>query len=934
MSNTSESKYESNSESKNDTSKNNHELSYEGRSFVRNRFGDLEQVRFDRITDRIDTMCSDLYGRTLTSIDAPLITQQVISGFRSGMSTHELDMLVVNICSNYASHHPDYEDLASRITVSDLQKSTPNTFKYALINLFNAIDSNGVDRSRLNPLFRSIMGLTVTDDGLTTESPVTVRKKSSVEALMGLIDPPVSSSPITTSDLIENKIDYSRDFNFRHFGLETLKRSYLMKHGVTNAIAERPQHMYMRVSLGVHVLPFMSENMKNSDSDEYVSEFNIRLNDAFRMYDDLSLQRLSHASPTLFNAGSKRAQLSSCFQTATDDDLFELLETVKSVGLISKWSGGISVCLTPIRAQGSPITSTGGVATGIKHYIKILNDLQVYVNQGGLRKGAFALYLEIWHADVLTFLELPKRQGELAIQGNNAPDLKYALWVPDRFMRALEFDEDWYLMCPYESPNLYKVHGEEFEILYQSYIDAGKYRKIIKARDLFREYVTTVSETGFPYWSNKDNANRKSNMRNVATITSSNLCNEIYIPNWTNFRDSNRNILEKGQFGVCNLAAICLGTFLGRDAENNPTLDFQGIIDTSYNAAINLDRVIDANFYPTEECRTSNKQHRPIGVGILGLADVFAHFKYIFGEARSMKLDQAIAACVYYGAMKASVEQSRKYGTYSSYGKFNHYNSPSLSNEEKAIIDERWPKPPVEVSPISEGRLQPDLWAEYGNLDCEWQYYVSESTNGIITPNMWEDLRNDCRTVGVRNSYVTAYMPTASTSNIVGQNECFEPFTSNIYTRKTLAGEFIIINRYLMDELIASGQWSGALRRKLIQEGGSIQNMDLDPELKSRFMTARELDYRAITMHAASRAPFICQGMSLNYYFTDVTIKKMITVQIMGWKMGLKTGSYYIHSSPMVGAAKTSVMEVRKKVNTPAITIAINSVDDCSACSV
>lgn len=811
-------------------------LATPGKSFVVNRKGQHVEVRFDKITDRIQDLCSAAYGRELSQIDPPLITQQVMLRFKNGMTTHEIDLVVVRICTDFGTHHRDYPELAARIKISDLQKRTRGSFLETVKALQTATDGENQLTSRIAP-------------GLVKVSQDYFRE-------------------------IERRIDYRRDFRIGYFGIETLMRSYLMREGAN--IAERPQHMYMRVALGVHCCFAGPEQVSDSDMRE-------RLEDAFTMYDSLSLQMISHASPTLFNAGTLHPQLSSCFQVTTDDDLVALLDTVKDAGMISKWAGGISIRVTEMRAAGSKIRSTGGESTGILHYVRLLNDLQVYVDQGGLRNGAFAMYIEPWHADIFTFLEIPRHQGPAAKLRTNSPDLKYALWVPDNFMVALRDGKDYYLMSPDRSPGLERCHGSEFAALYDRYVEEGRYVRKVPAREIFASWWKTVTEVGNPYWLFKDHINHKSNMQNVATIGSSNLCAEVTIPSWTGRPDDPDPARRLTEYGVCTLGALCLESYIVPDATapRGSRLDWKRLISETKGLTKNLDRVLDVNFYPVEHCRRSSRRHRPLGIGTLGLANVFHQMKLVYGEPEARDLDEAIAACVYYGAMAASSQLAEELGPYET----------------------------MDGSPAASGKLQPDLWVEQKHLDHDWETRVEKTTGGALTPGMWKRLRGRLRAGLLRNAYVTAYMPTASTSNIVGQNECFEPFTSNLYTRKTLAGEFIMMNKHLLEDLEVAGLWDDEMRRALIASGGSTQEIERIPEeMRRRYKTAREMDQRVLTLHAARRAPFICQSMSLNYYYTSPTVKDLATVLTLGWDKGLKTGSYYIHSRPAAGTQQTSIM--------------------------
>jgi ribonucleoside-diphosphate reductase alpha chain len=838
-------------------------------SYVVDRHGERVRPKFDEITSRIEVLCTNpYYGPPLMEIDPPLITQQVILRFRSGMTTRELDATIVHLCQSHGTHSPGYLDLAARIAVSDLHKRS----QASMLGIMKDLKNAAPERYRLS------------------------------DELYGIIE--------RRSALIDSRLDFSRDFRFSHFGLTTLAFSYLQRSGDKTAestlldeqMMERPQHLYMRVAI---VLFCCQPDGKGYLATDEVLD--ARLEKAFFYYELLSTHKVSHATPTMLNAGTKRQQLSSCFKATTGDDLESLLDTVKSMGLYSKWAGGVSVWLSNVRSEGSIIRGTGGRSSGLKRYVRMLNELQDYVNQGGNRPGAFAIYLDVWHDDIMTFLELPRFKGV----NLNAPSLKYGLMLCRLFIKAVREDGDWYTMCPDESPGLYLLTGEAFEKKYQEYVEAGKYRHKLKARDIFIKIWDTIRQRGVPYLVHRDNLNAMSNIQHVAPINSSNLCVEIGLPSWSNFDAEAFGAKPgEGEHGVCNLAALCLESFLEDSASHRqraefdteaissssatdqaPQIDFAGptgIIAVSAIVAEALDNIIDLNYTPTEEGRRSNTRHRPIGIGLMGLADVFARKKLIFGEPRARALDRGIAAAIHYGAMRHSAEMGKERGTHSSFT-FNG------------------------GSPASKGLLQPDLWVKQGFLANGWEEEVHAVVGDALSPAHWAALRQELLTGHLRNVYVNAYMPTATTANIIGQNECFEPFTANIYTRGTQAGEFIVVNRHLMNELIGLGLWSDDLRRTIIVAGGSVQKIDALPtDLKRRFKTAREMDQRLITLHAKARAPFICQTMSLNYYFTAPTLSNLLTIVDMADREGLKTISYYIHSKPAVGSQKTSV----KTINT------------------
>lgn len=1209
-------------------------------SYVLKRDGSRAAVRFDAITDRNEALCSPAYGRSLDHVSSllPTITQEVVRRFKNGMTTHELDMLTASVCAARSTHHRDFSDLAARIITSDLQKSTAASLSETVARLEAAADAQGHPLSRLSPEFVGIV------------------RRAGAE--------------------IDRRLDFSRDFHFTCFGIQTMVRSYLLREaGRETPTVERPQHTYMRVALALHV---GQADKKGHEAPETL--FRERLERAFEVYDLLATQRISHASPAMFNAGTAHPQLSSCFLLAADDDLGVLLEVDKNAGLISKWAGGIGINLSPMRAEGALIKTTGGKSSGLRRYIVKLNAGQLYVNQGGLRPGAYALYLEPWHADVFAFLEMGRFTG-VAV---NAPDLKYALWVPDVFMEAvaeeLEVKEalargeevepgraaragDWPLFSPDRAPGLHRCHGEEFRALFARYVDEGRYTRIVKASEVMAEWFKTVAQKGNPYILFKDHINRKSNLSHVRTIGSSNLCvsgntpllteagyqpigslvdrevrvwngaewsrvtvrqtaeeaalvrvtldsgavldctpehkfydskgNEIrarglapgtklakarawpvvegggefphaythglfsadghyvssdgsapkrcgyrahldgetcrkhanrtpvhpnngsglcranvgyvaihlyhakqalldhphfeehpkepglyvddrlerttvFLPDtmppkyqvplaarlrdrmrwfegycdgdgcvsrvgtsfslqicstelgflrevrlmlqtmgcdpkitggqaarlatirgveyecretwrllvtcidlWTLIDNGfaparldlagavrpNRNarrfakavsveplegtqptycfteplrhrgvfggILtgncaevtipswhdagheDEAEYGVCNLAALPLASFVVPDARAaNPgrvRVDWKALMAAAGIAVRNLDNVIDINFYPVEACRRSNLRHRPVALGVMGLADVIARFRYAYGSEEARALDRAVHAAIYRGAMRASSELGAERGNFASF----------------------------EGSAAQRGLLQPDLWVACGHLEADWAAGVEATTEGELAAGAWDALRAACR-VHLRNAYVTADMPTATSSQATGQNECFEPFTSNLYTRKTLAGEFTLLNPHLLGELEELGLWDEEMRRALIASGGSVQGVERVPaEVRRRFRTARELDQRLLTLHAKARNPFLSQTQSLNYFFGEPRLRDALTVLLLGWREGLTTGSYYIHTQPAAGSQKTSIAAPAYGTEEPAC-----DEETCTACSV
>lgn len=833
------------------------------KTFVVNRRGERVPLQFDLITERNEELRSDpRYGPELAAIDSPAITAEVARRFRNGMSTRELDAETAAICYGLATRHVDYEWLTARIYVSDLHKRTPARLE-EMIDALIAAAPDGADSLRLSPEL------------------IAVVRRASAD--------------------IDDNIDPWRDYRFRFFGWQTLARSYLLRARprredislLEDELMERPQHLFMRIALGIFVC--------RPDGRGHLAppeEFYPRLEEAFKFYHAISLQCISNATPTLLNMGTKYAQGSSCFLTATGDDLGALFDTIGKMALISKRAGGVALWLHNVRAQGALIRGTMGLSAGIGGLLKLYEDTQLYANQGGNRPGAFAVYLSPDHADIFTFLRASKRVGaETQGAGVSAPRLKYALWVPNLFMDRLREQindptnpraGEWHLFSPDRAPGLHLVWGEEYRRLYDQYVAEKRYERVVRAGDIIQEAFQSWQTGGVIYVCSKDRFNAKSNLQNVAPICSSNLCVEIGIPSWSQhdaaamarFHPGNA---AGGEFGVCNLAAICLESYLVAGAAGVPAaLDYAGIVEAAALETRALNRMIDLTQYPSEECRRSNQRHRPIGVGIMGLADVYAAMHVPFGSRRALQIARAIAACVLYGCLRESAALAADEGPYATW----------------------------EGSPDSRGLFQPDLWVacgEYPGLRGDsggggpaWPAEVEELTDGAIRAAAWEELRG----VPKRNSLLTAFMPTATTSNIVGQNECFEPFTSNIYTRKTQAGEFFIVNRHLMRDLTALGLWDDAMRAELLRANGSVQGIAAIPdELRRRYRTAREISPGLITQTAAAMAPFVDQSMSLNVYFSDPVLSKILRFLFDNYDAGLKSLMYYCHFAPATGAA-------------------------------
>ncbi len=746
--------------------------------YVLKRDGRKEVVKFDKITARIKKLC---YG--LNPLVVPeKVAMRVIEGLYDGVTTSELDNLAAEVAATNTITHPDYALLASRIAVSNLHKNTHKSFSKTIEDLYNYID------------------------------PKTGENAS-------LIAEDVYKIVQENKETLDSTIIYDRDFRYDYFGFKTLERSYLLR--INGKIAERPQQMLMRVALGIH----------KNDIDSVIETYNY-----------LSEGWFTHATPTLFNSGTPKPQMSSCFLIKTKDDSIEgIYDTLKQTAQISQSAGGIGISIHDIRATGSYIKGTNGTSNGIVPMLRVFNDTARYVDQGGgKRKGSFAVYLEPWHADVFDFLDLKKNTGK---EEQRARDLFYALWIPDLFMKRVEANENWTLMCPHECPGLSDVHSEEFEALYTKYEKEGKGRKTIKAQDLWFKICESQIETGTPYMLYKDAANSKSNQKNLGTIKSSNLCTEII------------EYTDKDEVAVCNLASIALPKFV-KDGK----FDFDKLFEVSYRAAKNLDKVIDENYYPVPEARNSNMRHRPIGLGVQGLADAFILMRYPFDSAEARQLNKDIFETIYYAALTASKDLAKENGAYSSY----------------------------EGSPISQGIFQFDMWGVQPS--DRWE---------------WDILREEIKEYGVRNSLLLAPMPTASTAQILGNNECFEPYTSNIYTRRVLSGEFIIVNKHLLRDLVKLGLWNDTLKNKLMAANGSIQNIDEIPDnIKELYKTAWEISQRTLIDMAADRGAFIDQSQSLNIFMENANFAKLTSMHFYGWKAGLKTGMYYLRTKAATDAIK------------------------------
>lgn len=749
--------------------------------FVIKRNGKSESVKFDKVTARIQKLS---YGLS-PLVDAIDVAKKVIEGIYDGVTTTELDNLAAETAASLTIKHPDYALLASRIAVSNLHKNTVKSFSETMRMLYNYTDKN---TGRKMPL--------LADD------------------IMEVME--------ANAELLDSSIIYDRDFGFDYFGFKTIEKSYLLR--VDGKIVERPQHMYMRVAMGIH----------RDDIESAIKTYNL-----------MSERWFTHATPTLFNAGTPKAQMSSCFLLTMKEDSIEgIYDTLKQTAKISQSAGGIGLAIHNIRATGSYIGGTNGTSNGIIPMLRVFNDTARYVDQGGgKRKGAFAVYLEPWHADVFEFLDLRKNHGKEEMR---ARDLFYALWISDLFMQRVEANGDWSLFCPNEAPGLSDCWGEAFEKLYTQYEQEGRARKTIKAQELWFAIMEAQVETGTPYMLYKDAANSKSNQQNLGTIKSSNLCTEII------------EYTSPDEVAVCNLASLALPRFV-----ENGKFDFEKLYEVTYQVTKNLNKIIDNNYYPVPEAENSNMRHRPIGLGVQGLADVFILMRLPFESELAKMLNKNIFETMYFAAMTASMDLAKLEGSYETF----------------------------KGSPLSQGKFQFDLWN--------------------VTPSDrhdWNSLRENVMKHGVRNSLLVAPMPTASTSQILGNNECFEPYTSNIYTRRVLSGEFIIVNKHLLKDLVQLGLWSNDMKNKIIAANGSVQNIDEIPaNIKELYKTVWEIKQRNLIDMAADRGAYICQSQSLNMFVDSPTVAKLTSMQFYGWKKGLKTGMYYLRTQAAAQAVQFTV---------------------------
>jgi ribonucleoside-diphosphate reductase alpha chain len=756
--------------------------------YVVKRDGHKEPVMFDKITDRIKKLCYGLNGL----VEPVKVAMRVIEGLYDGVSTSELDNLAAETAASMTIAHPDYAQLAARIAISNLHSNTKKSFSETMSEMYHYV----------NP-------------------------RTNLEA--PLLSEEVHKVIMDNAEFLDSHIIYNRDFNYDYFGFKTLERSYLLR--INGKIVERPQHMLMRVSVGIHLGDLES---------------------VIETYDLMSKKFFTHATPTLFNAGTPKPQMSSCFLLAMQDDSIDgIYDTLKQTAKISQSAGGVGLSIHNVRATGSYIRGTNGTSNGIVPMLRVFNDTARYVDQGGgKRKGSFAIYIETWHADIFEFLDLKKNTGKEEMR---ARDLFFAMWTSDLFMKRVQEDSYWTLMCPNECPGLYDVYGEEFEKLYISYEERGKGRKTIKARELWEKILESQIETGTPYMLYKDAANRKSNQKNLGTIRSSNLCTEIM------------EFTSKDEIAVCNLASISLPMFV-----EHGKFDHKLLFNVTKRVTRNLNKVIDRNYYPVQEAENSNIRHRPVGLGVQGLADAFIMLRLPFTSDKAKKLNQEIFETLYFAAVTASMEMAKEEGSYSTF----------------------------KGSPISQGEFQHNLWGlKDEELSGRWD---------------WSSLRKEVMEHGVRNSLLVAPMPTASTSQILGNNEAFEPYTSNIYTRRVLSGEFIVVNKHLLNDLVERGLWSETLKQELMRQNGSVQGLDIPQDLKELYKTVWEMSMKDIIDMSRQRGYFVDQSQSLNLFMQDANYSKLTSMHFYAWQSGLKTGMYYLRTKSAVDAIKFTLNNDKK----------------------
>ena len=764
--------------------------------YVVKRDGKKEPVMFDKITARVKKMC---YGLNKI-VDPVKVAMRVIEGLYDGVTTPELDSLAAEIAATMTTAHPDYAKLAARIAVSNLHKNTKKSFSETMLDLYEYVNPRTGKKA---PLLSDEVFKIISDN----------------------------------AEKLDSTIIYSRDFNYDFFGFKTLERSYLLK--LNGIIVERPQHMLMRVSIGIHL----------NDIDE-----------AIATYELMSKKFFTHATPTLFNAGTPKPQMSSCFLLQMQDDSIDgIYDTLKQTAKISQSAGGIGLSIHNVRATGSYIRGTNGTSNGIVPMLKVFNDTARYVDQGGgKRKGSFAMYIEPWHADIFEFLDLKKNHGKEEMR---ARDLFYAMWMPDLFMKRVQEDGQWTLMCPNECPHLFDTYGDEFEKLYEGYEKVGKGRKTIKARELWEKILESQIETGTPYMLYKDAVNRKSNHKNLGTIRSSNLCTEIM------------EYTANDEVAVCNLASIALPMFISEKENGEKFFNHKKLYDVTKKVIRNLDTVIDRNYYPVKEAENSNFRHRPVGLGVQGLADAFIMLRLPFTSDTAKKLNQEIFETLYFASVQSSMEIAKAKEPYSTF----------------------------KGSPMSEGEFQYNMWGiNDEDLSGNWD---------------WKKLRKNVIKHGVRNSLLVAPMPTASTSQILGNNEAFEPYTSNIYTRRVLSGEFIVVNKHLLEDLVEMELWDNNMKEEIMRANGSIQHIEKIPQdLKELYKTVWEMSMKDIIDMARHRGYFIDQSQSLNLFMQDADYAKLTSMHFYGWKSGLKTGMYYLRTKSAVNAIQFTLSKEKKAV--------------------
>lgn len=777
---------------------------------VKKRDQSYEAISFDKVLRRIHTLSTDLSG-----VDADEIAQKVCARIYDGVSTSELDELAAQMCATLVTVHPDYGTLAARIIISNHHKNTSPSFSETMSMLFHATDVHGKNNRLIS------------------------------DELWAIVQ--------AHKEKLNSYIDYQRDYSLDYFGFKTLERAYLNKVG--GKVVERPQHLWMRVALGIHGWD---------------------LKEALETYDLMSQRFFTHATPTLFNAGTPLGQLASCFLLGTHDSVSGMYKNIADCGMISKYAGGIGVHVSNIRARGSHIRGTNGISSGIIPMLRVYNATARHINQAGKRLGSIAIYLEPWHADIEAFLDLRKNHGA---EEERCRDLFTSMWIPDLFMKRVQANGEWSLMCPDECPGLTDVVGEEFDKLYEKYEAEGRYRKKVKAQTIWMSIIKSQIETGTPYLCYKDAANLKSNQQNIGVIKSSNLCSEII-----EYSDEN-------EYATCNLASIALPAFIKTREDGSKYFDFQALHRISQTVTRNINKVIDRTFYPVVETERSNKRHRPIGIGIQGLADAYALMRVAFDSPEAAQLNREIFETIYHGAMTASMLISKRRADLRE-----ELSAHDTTEERKAVILKHLNMTPEEEalesfkgayvtfvgSPLHKGQFQFDLWGV--QPEGKWD---------------WNTLREDIMKYGVRNSLLLAPMPTASTSQILGNTECFEPITSNIFQRQTLAGEFTIINKYLIKDLIELGLWSVDMKNRILAGGGSIQEIaEIPADIRALYKTAWELKQKVLIDQAAERGVYVCQSQSLNLFVEDPDINRISNMHMYAWSRGLKTGIYYLRTRP------------------------------------